>query len=612
MKRPANDLSRAAPGLRRMVLRFWPYIRRERGLLWGAFGALFAQVLFRLLEPWPLKFILDRVIVPAPAAEGAFLGQLEPMTLLLVVSLGLVGIVGLRAVAEYGSTIGFALIGNRVLTKVRAELYTHLQRLPLAYHTKTKGGDLTVRMVSDVGMLKEVAVTAVLPMLGNVFVLVGMLLVMLWLNAQLALLALAVLPIFWLFSQRQSGRIREVSRKQRKREGAMAANVAESIGAIKVVQALSLERVFSGAFASENQKSLAEGVKAKRLAAGLERTTDVLIAASTALVLYFGARLVLSGSLTAGDLIVFTTYLKSAFKPMRDFAKYIARLAKASAAGERVLDILETEPLIRDGALEAPAFRGRLTFDDVLFAYEPGFPVLEGFSLSLGAGERVAIVGASGGGKSTLASLVPRLYDPVSGSVRIDGHDIRDYTLASLRGQISMVLQENILFGASVRDNIAYSVPDASDEDVIAAARFAGAHDFVTALPQGYDTVLGERGATLSGGQRQRLAVARAALRRAPILILDEPTVGLDEENERLVRAALERLSAKQTTLLITHDLAFASRADRIAYVEAGRVLEEGTHAELMAREGRYAALYRLQVLAGVQEPVSVGRYAGV
>jgi ATP-binding cassette subfamily B protein len=272
---------------------------------------------------------------------------------------------------------------------------------------------------------------------------------------------------------------------------------------------------------------------------------------------------------------------------------------------------LETEPLIRDGLLEAPAFRGLLTFDDVLFAYEPGFPVLEGFSLSLRAGERVAIVGASGGGKSTLVSLVPRLYDPVSGSVRIDGHDIRDYTLASLRGQISMVLQENILFGASVRDNIAYSFPDASDEDVIAAARFAGAHDFVTALPQGYDTVLGERGATLSGGQRQRLAVARAALRRAPILILDEPTVGLDEENERLVRAALERLSAKQTTLLITHDLAFASRADRIAYVEAGRVLEEGTHAELMAHEGRYAALYRLQVLAGVQEPVSVGRYAG-
>ncbi len=621
MKRsPVDELSKAAPGLRRMVRRFRPYIRQERGLLWGAFAALFAQVLFRLLEPWPLKFILDRVIVTAPAGGASgigFLDALEPMRLLLVVSLGLIGIVAFRAVAEYASTVGFALIGNRVLTQVRAQLYDHLQRLPLAYHTKAKGGDLTVRMISDVGMLKEVAVTSVLPMLGNVFVIVGMLGVMLWLNWQLALISLAVLPIFWLVSQRQSGRIREVSRLQRKREGVMAANVAESIGAIKVVQALSLEKVFSGSFASQNQKSLKEGVQVKRLAAGLERTTDVLIAASTALVLYFGARLVLSGSLTPGDLVVFVTYLKNAFKPMRDFAKYTARLAKASAAGERVLDILDTDPTIRDqdGAVAAPAFRGALSFENVSFEYEPGVYVLDGFSLAVAPGERVAIVGVSGGGKSTLASLVPRLYEPTSGRITIDGRDVQDYTLASLRGQISMVLQENILFGASVRDNIAYSVPDASNEDIERAARLAGAHDFVTALHDGYDTVLGERGATLSGGQRQRLAVARAALRQAPILILDEPTVGLDEENERLVRSALERLSKDQTTLLITHDLGFAARADRIAYVEAGRVLEEGSHAELMRRDGRYAALYRLQVLEGVQEesePVREVVYAGV
>lgn len=615
---PVAELSRAAPGLRRMVTRFWPHIRQERGLLWGAFAALFAQVFFRLLEPWPLKFILDRVIVSTPAGGGsgiAFLDALEPLQLLLVVSLGLVGIVALRAMTEYVSTVGFALIGNRVLTKVRAELYTHLQKLPLAYHTKSKGGDLTVRMISDVGMLKEVAVTSVLPMLGNVFVLVGMLGVMFWLNASLALLSLAILPVFWLVSQRQSRRIREVSRRQRKREGAMAATVAESVGAIKVVQALSLERIFSGAFASQNEKSLKEGVQAKRLAAGLERTTDVLIAVSTALVLYFGARLVLSGSLTPGDLVVFTTYLKSAFKPLRDFAKYTARLAKASAAGERVLDILDTEPTIRDrpGAVVAPSFRGALCFDNVFFSYEPGQRVLDGFSLEVQPGERVAIVGASGGGKSTLASLVPRLYEPTSGRVTVDGRDIGDYTLASLRGQISMVLQENILFGSSVRDNIAYSAEGATEDEVEAAARLANAHDFVTALPAGYDTVLGERGATLSGGQRQRLAVARAALRRAPILILDEPTVGLDEENERLVRGALERLSRDQTTLLITHDLAFAARADRIAYVEAGRVLEEGTHAELLARGGRYAALYRLQVLEGERdEEAGVVVYAGV
>ncbi|MDQ3457822.1 MAG: ABC transporter ATP-binding protein/permease, partial [Deinococcota bacterium] len=399
---------------------------------------------------------------------------------------------------------------------------------------------------------------------------------------------------------RQGNRIREVARQQRKREGAMAATAAEVIGAIKIVQALSLEGTFSRAFSSQNQKSLKEGVKAKRLAAGLERTADVLIATSTALVLFFGARLVLGGALTPGDLIVFITYLKNAFKPMRDFAKYTGRLAKASAAGERVLEILDREPDIRDapGAVPAPAFEGAVRFEGLSFAYDLAQPVLEDIYIRIDPGERVAVVGPSGSGKSTLASLLPRLYDPTSGRVTIDGRDIRAYTLESLRSQISVVLQDNLLFGASVRDNIAFGVPEASNDEVEAAAKLAYAHDFIMALPQGYATVLGERGATLSGGQRQRLAVARAAIRRAPILILDEPTVGLDEENERWVSTSLDELSRAQTTLLITHDLGFAARADRIVYLEAGRVLEQGTHEALLRAGGRYASLYALQAAA--------------
>lgn len=607
-----TELSKAIPGLRRTFARFWPYIRREPLLLCMAFGSLFAQVGLRLLEPWPLKFILDQVIVNTPAKQFGvpLLDTLAPTDLLAVVTVGLVVIVVLRAAFEYASTIGFAVIGNRVLTTVRADLYSHLQQLPLSYHTKAKGGDLTVRMISDVGMLKEVAVTAFLPMFGNVFVLLGMFGVMFWLNWQLTLISLAALPLFWLFSSRQSKRIREVSRKQRKREGAMAATVSESLGAIKLVQALSLERVFSRSFASQNQKSYKEGVKATRLAAGLERTVDVLIALSSALVLYFGARLVISGTLTPGDLIVFITYLKSAFKPMRDFAKYTGRLAKASAAGERVLDILDTNLTIRDEprSIPAPAFHGALRFENVSFAYEDAQMVLNSFNLSVRAGERVAIVGASGGGKSTLASLVPRLYDPVGGRVTIDGEDIRNYTLSSLRAQVSMVLQENLLFGASVYNNIAYGAEDASPERVEEAAKLAGAHGFITALPEGYDTVLGERGATLSGGQRQRIAVARAALRHAPILILDEPTVGLDEENERLVIAALDKVSKRQTTLLITHDLSVAAHADHIAYVEEGRVLEYGSHHELMRYGGRYATLFKLQQSARELNPSAKGK----
>ncbi len=602
MSRPSK-LLKVLPSFLHILRRFAPYLLEYRLLLLGAFAALFAQVGMRLLEPWPLKFILDRVIVTAPSGGGsglAFIDALSPTALLTVSAVGLVVVIALRAVAEYASTIGFALIGNRVLTRVRGEVYEHLQRLSLSYHTGAKGGDLTVRVIGDVGMLKEIAVTAVLPMLGNVFVLVGMLVVMFILNWQLALIAVAIFPLFWLVSLRQGNRIREVARQQRKREGAMAATAAEVIGAIKIVQALSLEGTFSRAFSSQNQKSLKEGVKAKRLAAGLERTADVLIATSTALVLFFGARLVLGGALTPGDLIVFITYLKNAFKPMRDFAKYTGRLAKASAAGERVLEILDREPDIRDapGAVPAPAFEGAVRFEGLSFAYDLAQPVLEDIYIRIDPGERVAVVGPSGSGKSTLASLLPRLYDPTSGRVTIDGRDIRAYTLESLRSQISVVLQDNLLFGASVRDNIAFGVPEASNDEVEAAAKLAYAHDFIMALPQGYATVLGERGATLSGGQRQRLAVARAAIRRAPILILDEPTVGLDEENERWVSASLDELSRAQTTLLITHDLGFAARADRIVYLEAGRVLEQGTHEALLRAGGRYASLYALQAAA--------------
>lgn len=602
MKAKVTPDSSTLASLRQLIERFSPYLKRERLLLAGGFAALLAQVGLRLLEPWPLKFILDRVIVDAPVSGSGFawVDGLEPLTLLSYAALAFVAVVGLRAATEYATTVSFALVGTRVLTQIRAKLYAHLQKLPLSYHTGAKGGDLTLRVISDVGTLRDVAVTAFLPLLGNALILLGMVGVMFALQWQLALLTLAIFPLFWLVSVRQSGRIHQVSRKQRKREGAMAATAAETIGAIKLVQALSLEQTFAKTFGRQNVKSLREGVQVKRLAAGLERSVDVLIAGATAAVLYYGARLVLGGALTPGDLIVFITYLKSAFKPVKNFAKYTGRLAKAAAAGERVTSILDTEPAIRDrkGARVAPAFKGHVRFEKVSFAYEPGHAVLKDVSFEIRPGERVAVVGASGGGKSTLASLLPRLYDPTGGRVTVDGYDLRELTLTSLRAQISVVLQDNLLFGASVRDNIAFGADDPTAEEVEAAARLAHAHDFICCLPAGYDTVLGERGVTLSGGQRQRVAVARAAVRKAPILILDEPTVALDEENERLVTASLEQLSEQQSTLLITHDLRFAARADRVLYLENGRVVEQGAHDELMASGGRYAALYRLQTLS--------------
>ena len=390
----------------------------------------------------------------------------------------------------------------------------------------------------------------------------------------------------------------------------MAAVAAESIGAIRTVQALSLEEKFAATFAADSERSLKEDVKGKRLSATLERTVDVLIAIATALVLGVGARLVLSGEITSGDLLVFLAYLKSAYRPIQDFTKYTGRLAKATAAGERVIDLLDRVPDVCDGAEaeKAPAFTGRVQFEQVRFAYEHETPLLDDINLDVQAGEHVALIGPSGSGKSTLLSLVLRLYDPQQGRVLIDGRDVRNFTLESLRGQISVVLQDNLLFAGTVRENIACAAPSATPEQIEAAARLANAHDFITALSQGYDTLVGERGATLSHGQRQRIAIARAAIRGAPVLILDEPTTGLDQRSERAVLDALEKIYGERTTFLVSHDLRHAATADRILYLEAGRIVEQGTHEELLRLNGRYAAMLRTQSSgqpAGTPEPAA-------
>jgi len=605
-------LARSLPSLRRTLARFKPHLRAQWHLVAAATVFILLETAMQLVEPWPLKFVLDRVIVETPAEGESGIGFIDAMStdaLLVASSLAVVAAVALRALFAYLGTVALALAGNRVLTEVRAELYRHVQRLSLRFHARSRTGDLLTRLVGDVGRLQEVAVTAALPLAASTLTLIGMVIMMFVINWQLALVALAVFPLFSPSLVRRGGRIRAVGRRQRKREGEIAATASESLGAMRVVQALSLESAMEKRFAASNKASLREGVQAKRLAAGLERRVDVLVGFGTAIVLWAGALQVRRGAITPGDLVVFLLYLKTAFRPMRDLAKYTGRLARAAASGERIVELLDEEVEVRDAphARPAPRLCGDVRFEGVTFSYEPDQrPALAGIELEVPAGTHVALVGPSGAGKSTLASLVLRLYDPGDGRITVDGCDLRDLTLESLRGQIAVVLQESILFGLSVRENIRLGAPGCSDEELEHAVRLANAEAFIARLPAGYDTVLGERGATLSGGERQRLAIARAIVRNAAIVVLDEPATGLDSENAHEVGEALRRLTAGRTTFHIAHALHTVADADLILLIEHGRIVERGTHDELLARGQRYAAMHTMQwAVHDALEPVA-------
>jgi ATP-binding cassette subfamily B protein len=599
-------LREVLPGLIGLTKAFWPQIRARGHLIALSGLALLCSVGARLLEPWPLKLIFDWIIIPtdaAPALEGIpWLHAADPLgnvgMLLAILALTFIAIAGIRVMCEYFAAVGMALAATRIVTDIRARMFGHLQRLSLRFHHQAKSGDLITRFTYDMERIRDTAVTALLPLVANILTIVLMFAVMFWFNWQLALIPLIVMPFFYVSSMRTGNKIQGVVREHRKRDGALAATAAEAIGAIKLVQALNLGALQEKAFASQNKKSLKQGAKAQRLAAALERKVEFILAIATALVLWRGVQLVMAGAITPGTLILFITYLKFVFRPMRQVAKYVTKLSRATASGERVMEILDTAPEVKDrpGAISAPRFRGQVQFDNVSFSYDDNNPVLSNISFNVQPGERVALVGSSGSGKSTIISLLLRLYDPQEGRILVDGQDILDFKVDSLRQQIAVVLQESLLFAVSIRDNIAYGGLDADQEAIEAAARLANAHGFIEELESGYDTVIGERGATLSGGQLQRIAIARAAIREAPIMILDEPTLGLDNVNRREVNAALEQNMRGKSVILVTHDLMDSRNFDRIVVIDNGRVAEQGTHESLMKLRGHYHALYSHQV----------------
>ena len=573
-----------------------------------ALAAVLGETITDLLEPWPLKIVVDNLLQSKPLPSWltgivSHLGQDKLAVLnFAVVSVAVIAIIG--AISSYTEKYLTTSVGQWVMHDLRRTLYQHIHHLSLAEHDEKRTGDLISRVTSDIQSVQDFISSALLDMLVNVLTLAGMVAVMFYYNWRFALIALSIAPALFLVVWILTKRIKQASRAVRQKEGELANIVQEVFTSIRVVKAFSREDYEQRRFEEQSLENVETALQARSLKAKLSPIVEVLAAIGTCLVLGYGARLAMAGQLSAGDLIIFLAYLSKMYKPMRDLSKMGDTVSKATVSYERIQEILNAVSRVRDlpRARRAPAFKGKVEFDRVSFSYSPDNPILKDMSFQIEPGKVAAFVGPSGAGKSTIMSLIPRFYDPTSGQVKIDGSDIRGYTLHSLREQMSFVLQDTVLFRVPIWQNIAYGKPEAQRAEIMRAAELANAHEFIEKMPDGYDTMVGERGVSLSGGQRQRIAIARAIIRNTPILLLDEPTSGLDAESEQAVFEALGRLMEGKTSIVIAHHLATIQKADVIFVVKDFQLAEHGTHAELLAAGGVYSELYGLQ-LGSLQQP---------
>ena len=578
-------------------------LRPRRRALAVILAAMLVQTVMSLAAPWPLKIVIDTVIGNRRQPEwinwlltmlggAAHKGHIAVAAAIATVLIAVVTGAAMYAVSYFTESLSQS-IGN----DLRMRLYSHLQELSLAYYDTTRVGTILSTLTSDVQTIQSFASTATLNIVTNTLTVVGMIVVMLLCRWDFTLIAVAVTPLLFLFVLRVNKAVRTAVRDVRTHQSDLTAILQEGLQSIQVVQAFGREDHQAAQVRAASINTVTAWLNARRVSSLLSPIVGMAIALCTGLVLWRGSLLILAGTMTVGALTVFLAYLAKFFQPIRDLAQMTNTIAQVSVAFERVVALMDTDKVIPETATptDPSQLRGEIIFNHVAFGYDPELPVLRDISVTIKPGEMVGIVGATGCGKSTIASLIPRFRDPDAGGITIDGVDVRDYALRKLRAQIGFVLQDTVLLRGTVRDNIGFGRPDATEDEIVEAAKLANAHEFITRMPNGYDSVVGDRGMTLSGGQRQRIGIARALIRDNPILILDEPTAALDAESEHLVVEALERLVAGRTVIAIAHRLSTLRNADKIIVVEDGVVSEDGSHDHLLALDGVYAQLHHLQ-----------------
>jgi ATP-binding cassette subfamily B protein/subfamily B ATP-binding cassette protein MsbA len=579
------------------------YLKPYRLSFAFALAQVFVISALEILKPWPLKIIIDNILGDHPLPYG-FHFNWSPDTLLVAACAGLVLVYmlvgGLRVLSEY-TTIR---IGQGMVNDLRRDLYSRVQRLSLSFHTRQQVGDLMYRITADTMGIQTLTMNGFFAVLSASVLLGGMFVVMFSLDRYLTVLALIVCPALFAAIGLLDHKMSSAADQARRKESLVYSIVQRALSGIRVIQAFTKEEDEERHFVKASSESLAADLRLYNLQNCYYVVVDVTIAAGTAAVLWIGAQRVMSGALTVGEIVVFTSYLASLYAPLSNIFQTYGLIQSAKIGVRRAFDVLDSEQEIPEGqrTLSGRRAKGGISFENVSFSYGSAQPVLKNINLRIPPRKRIAIVGPTGAGKSTLVSLLPRFYDPQDGCVKIDGVDVREFQLKSLRRQIAMVLQPPVLFPVSIRENIAYGRPEASLEEVIAAAKVAQVHDFIEQLPEKYETIIGEQAATLSEGQKLRLTIARGVLLDAPILILDEPTSSVDPETETLIMEGLDRLMEGRTTFIIAHRLSTVRQADLILVVRSGEIVERGTFQELLRRRGPFASLYRTQF--GLQQEV--------